>query len=204
MPPTHTHSEQFDVIRDTCTASPSSKLFLLARRLLHPGIPVNFLLNLVHVPTHRAALASFLAADWCLGKHAHNFFAKSLLPQLHRHSSLINDSGTAPATVCLACWHHRRVMTLEDEFHITYVCPEYAQARNDLCSGLPEGQTLECQDDLLQLLSGSDPTLLCHLARFLARARQMHRALRLKFEIIEHEIQTKSFAAKRAAWVLMD
>ena len=87
--------------------------------------------ELILVPSHRAAVASFLCADWFFGKYAHNYFAKLLLPRTALHLDLTRDAGVNNTSVCMACWHRRRQVFLADEFHVACVCLAYSTARTD-------------------------------------------------------------------------
>ncbi len=117
---------------DAALASDSSELSLLALRLHFPGPPLHIALDSIALPGHRAAVSSFLCADRFFGKSAHNYFAKRLLPRTGLHAALVDDAGIVGSSVCLACWHFRRLAVLEDEFHCVCVCPEHDKARQEL------------------------------------------------------------------------
>ena len=76
---------------NSCT-SDSSKLSLLAARLQSSGPPLRIALDHVPVPSRRVALASLFTADWRLAVHAHNHFAKSLLPSSVCHAAAVQDA----------------------------------------------------------------------------------------------------------------
>ena len=105
-------------------------------------------------------------------------------------------------TVCLACWHLRRISVQEDEFHIACVCPEYRNARRDLLTHLQPGVNLNCIKDLLDILSGNDTVALRAAAQFLLRALQTKRRQKLNLERLSSRLESASFAGKRAAWRL--
>ena len=96
---------------------------LMALWLQQPGLLVLSCLDLIDIPSHRAAFASFLSADWFLAKYAKNYFAKSLTLRTPAHEIVAQDAGAEPGNVCMACWHFRRIAALEDEFHALCVCP---------------------------------------------------------------------------------
>ena len=61
-------TQHYDTVIETASASASSKVSLLASRLQQPGPPVHTSLDTITVPSHRAAMASFLCADWFFPK----------------------------------------------------------------------------------------------------------------------------------------
>ena len=185
---------------DTALASVSSKLGLLARRLQHPGPPVHITFDGISLPSHRAAFASFLCADWFLGKFAKNYFAKNLLPKTRAHAVTIADAGVENEVVCLPCWHFRRQAFLEDECHVACVCPSYQRARQTFLDKAPTGSALNTQSDLCGLLSQSNSACLDALGQFLLRVRQTRRKLKVDFERFNDRVCTRSFSCKRAAW----
>ncbi len=63
-------TQHYDSIVDAAITSETSKMGVLALRLQHPGPPVHITLDGIAIPSHRAALASFLCADWFLAKFA--------------------------------------------------------------------------------------------------------------------------------------
>ena len=128
----------YDNIAEAAMASESSKLGVLALRLQHPGPPVHICLDAITIPCHRAALASFLCADWFFGKYAKNYFARALLPKTAAHAARAQEANTDVTIVCMSCWHHRREIVLEDEFHVACVCPSYDSARSELLAQLPD------------------------------------------------------------------
>ena len=163
-------SALYSSVIDAALASESSKLGFLARRLQSAGPPLHLTLDLILVPSHRAAVASFFCADWFFGKYAHNYFAKLLLPRTALHLSLARDADVNRASVCLACWHFRRQLFLEDEFHVACVCPAYGGARTDLLLHLGPTSPLNSGRQLLHALSGSDPPTFQAVGCFLVRA----------------------------------
>ncbi len=193
-------SKTYKSIVEAGSSSDSSKLTFLALRLQAPGRPIHLLLDGVARPVHRAALASFLCSDWFFGKHARNYFAKNLLPALPRHLAFVNDLSLSANTVCLACWHSRRQLALEDEFHVICACPEYRKARSTFLQQVSPTFALDSSQDLLNVLSCSNPLVLNALGSFLARVRQNRRQLKLKLERYSNAVLTSSFAVKRAAW----
>ena len=160
---------------DTAAKSESSKLGLLAMRIQHPGPPLHVLFDGIAIPGQRAALASLLCADWYFGKYAKNYYAKNLLPRTNAHLTLMQDAGVEEGTVCLACWHYRRVCVLEDEFHVTCACPEHMRARQHMLDILPANTKLNNHTDLCKLLALRDPTSLSTFGRFLECIRQQRR-----------------------------
>jgi hypothetical protein len=195
-------SALYDVTIDTALASESSKLGLLARRLQHPGPPLHITIDRISLPSHRAAFASFLCADWFFGKFAKNYFAKNLLPKTRAHSLATADAGVANEMVCLACWHFRRRAFLEDEFHVICVCPSYHRARQAFLNRVPNGSALNTQSDLSGLLSQGDPACLNALGQFLLSVRQTRRKLKVDLERFNDRVCTRSFSCKRVAWRL--
>ena len=195
-------TEVYDSIISTSHAPESSKLAFLARRLQSPGLPLHLALDLVALPCHRTAMASFFCADWFFGKYAHNYFAQNLLPKIRHRPNLLLEDGRASDTVCLACWHNRRISVPEDEFHVACVCPEYCNARRDLMTQLPQGAALNTTQDLLDILSGNDAAAFRAAAQFLARARQTKRRQKLTFERLSSKLEATGFIGKRAAWRL--
>ena len=187
-------------IMEAAAASEASKLGVLASRLQQPGPPVQFGLDMIGIPCHRAALASFLCADWFMANHAKNYFAKSLLPRTSAHEQAVRDLGIEPGVVCLACWHGRRVATVEDEFHVACACPEYAKPRTDLLNQVGPSYNLDTNRGLLQLLSTSNVKTMEAVGSFLIRVRQIRRRLKNVFEQLEVKFNQKNFAARRAAW----
>ena len=190
----------YSSVVDAALASESSKLGFLAQRLQSAGLPLHLALDLILVPSHRAAVASFFCGDWFFGKYAHNYFAKLLLPSTVHHLSLARDANVNSASVCLACWHFRRQLFLEDEYHVACVCPAYSGARADLLLQLGPTSPLNTGHQLLHTLSGNDPLTFQAVGRFLVRARQVRMRLKLTFERLNHKLETRSFAAKRIAW----
>ena len=102
--------------------------------------------------------------------------------------------------VCLACWHLRRYIVLEDEFHVLCSCPEYDKVRRALMHALAPDFHLNTLQDVLHLLSGATPSATEAFGIFLARARQTRRKLKLKLEDFSRTLEASSFAARRAAW----
>ena len=141
---------------------------------------------------------SFFCADWALGKHAHNYFAKNLLP--HTRHQLDNIQGALESTsaVCLPCWHFRRHAVLEDEFHILCACPEYSNMRQEFLLQSPDGTTLDTHTDMLQAFSGQ--RLQEAMGNFLHRVRQRRRKLKLLLERYDRQFAVQSYAVRRAAW----
>jgi len=192
----------YNAVIEAATASPSSKLGLLAQRLQQAGPPLHIVLDSIQLPAHRAAMASFLCADWFLGKYAHNYFAKQLLPRTAAHAIVIQEAGCNSDTICLSCWHHRRVAILEDEFHCVCVCPEHNSSRQTLLASLPPGATITSTLDVLRLLASSDAVTVASFGQFLTNVRQSRRRLKLRMERMNELLCTKSFASKRVAWRL--
>ena len=190
----------YDGLIGSSTSPANSKLSLLAARLQSPGLPLHLTLDAVGLPIHRQALASFLCGDWFLARYAHNYFARILGPQVPRHLALVQDQGIDGSTVCLSCWHFRREIFFEDEYHVVCVCPEYAKGREELLRSLPLNTTLDTSADLLALLGNRESAQLSATARFLARARQVRRRLKCVFERYSSSLETCSFSAKRAVW----
>ena len=108
----------YESIVEAAIASQHSKVGFLAIRLQQPGLPVHLTLNCVAISSHRAALASFLCADWFFGEYTKNYYAKSLLPRTVAHIEKAREGGVAPKAVCMCCWHLRRLAVLEDAFHV--------------------------------------------------------------------------------------
>jgi hypothetical protein len=185
---------------ESSRTSASSKLTLVTLCLQSPGPPLHLAIDHVALPGHRSALASFLCGDWYLAKYARNYFAKGLLPRLPRHMARVDESGLVASSVCLACWHRRRTLHFEDEFHIVCVCPEYTAARNELLDCLQLGTQLNSHLDIVGLLSGSCESNFRALARFLARARQIRRRVRMSLESDNLRVETTTFAVRKAAW----
>ena len=121
---------------------------LIALCLQSPGPPLHLALDQVVLPMHRTAVASLLCGDWYLAKYAHNYFARKLLPHRSQHLDRVDDIGVPAATICLSCWHYRRTLHFEDEFHVVCVCPQYWKARDELLRALPEGSSLDTHHDL--------------------------------------------------------
>ena len=125
-----------DAVVQTVAANESSKLCLLSTRLHHSGPPLHFSLASIPLPSHRQALASLLSGDWFLAVHAHNYFAKALSPKSATHMAQVQDGGAQAGTVCLSCWHFRRQVFKEIEYHVLCVCPEYSHARQQFLHSL--------------------------------------------------------------------
>ena len=195
-------SSQYDSVLVAATASDTSKMSMLAFRLQQPGPPMHITLDSFALPNQRAAVASFLCADWFFGKHAKNYFARNLLPKTGPHLARIEEVGIDPRSVCLACWHHRRQVFLENEFHSVCVCPFLGKARQDLLHELPDGFALDRQTDICRLLSSGNKDFMKPVGDFFIRARQIRRKHKCIFERLNEGIATKSFACKRAAWRL--
>ena len=100
----------------------------------------------------------------------------------------------------MACWHLRRYIVLEDEFHVLCSCPEYDKARRALIHALAPDFHLNTLQDVLHLLSGATPSATEAFGIFLARAKQTRRKLKLKLEDFSRTLEASSFAARRAAW----
>ena len=193
-------SALYNNVVEVALVSEASKLGLLALRLQHPGPPIHFTLDCMTVPSHRVAFASFLCADWFFGKYAKNYFARNLLPKTREQLQSVQAVGVTDNTVCLACWHFRRLPVLEDEYHVACACPEYARARRLLLANLPGTFHLNSRMDLLALMSCSDAPALTLFGQFLVEVRQRRRKLKVTFERFENRVCTQSFACKRAAW----
>ena len=183
-------------------ASDTSKLHVVSQCLQKPGPPLHSILEHLSLPSHRAAVASFLCADWFLGKYSNNYFAKCLLPRTRAHFEIVCDAGATPSNVCLTCWHYDRVAALEDEYHIVCVCPAYAQARQRLRNQLSYHTQLRTQDDMHCLFSNRSQADLQALGEFMARTRQRRRRNKVTMERLSDEFLIKSFAGRRAAWRL--
>jgi len=192
-------SETFEQINEA-GARQGSKLALLALRLQVPGPPLHIALDAVMLPHHRAAITSLLCGDWFLGVYAKNYFAKQLLPSSAKHLLRLQDVSISGDTVCLSCWHHRRSLHIEDEFHVMCCCPEYSRPRQELLASLPADGKLDTWQDIGQVLSGSCSPTLSAAARFCMRARQRRRQMKLLFERYRDKIECTGFVAKRAAW----
>ena len=189
-----------DVYREVvelATSNQASKYATIAARLQQPGPPLHLALEHIALPSHRSALSSLLCGDWFLAVHAHNYFARNLVPQTATQINRVLEAGGAANTICLACWHHRREAFLEDEFHVLCVCPEYAGARRDF---IITGATLNHHLDMMQILQCRNKVQAEHLATFLIRTRQTRRKLKVEFESLNDAVTKKSFVAKRAAW----
>jgi len=145
----------YDEVIQAASSSPSSKLGVLAARLQHPVPPVHLTLGGVAIPSHRAALASFLCTDWFLCKFARNYYAKRLLPRTPAHLERLQEIGIDANYVCMCCWHFCRDPVLEDEFHAVCTCPQYHGARQELLRALPADSTLNTSSDLFALLSSA-------------------------------------------------
>ena len=91
---------------------------------------------------------------------------------------------------------------MEDEFHIACVCPEYNRARVELTSQLGPAAAFNSYSDLLSSMAGSESSSTQALGKFLARARQTRRGLKLRLENLSSTLEAKSFVGKRAAWRL--
>ena len=106
--------------------------------------------------------------------------------------------GIPDNALCLACWHHRREIVLEDEFHVLCVCPEDSKTRRSLTA---EGHiSLDASTDMLQLLSFTAASNKMDLVGcFLAKLRQTRRR---EFEQHQETILKHGFIYKRAAWKL--
>ena len=193
-------SETYQDTVTAATASNTSKLTLLSLRLQAPGRPLHFVLDqLLHL-AHRSALSSLLCCDWFFGKHAQNYFARNLLPALPRHQDAIDEAGVERSSICLACWHFRRYIVMEDEFHVLCNCPEYDKGRRALLHAIGPDLQLNTQQDVLHLLSGTMPSATQAFGVFLTRTRQVRRKLKLKLEDLSNSFEASSFAARRAAW----
>ena len=114
----------------------------------------------------------------------------------------VHDKGIEHNVLCMACWHRRREVVLEDEFHVTCVCPEYTKARSDLTDHLQLGRPLTTFAGFCKLLAIDDTARLSAVCSFLARVRQTRRRLKIMFEQLDEKFITQKFAAKRIAWRL--
>ena len=193
-------STVYEDVVSTSTSMASSKLTLLAQRLQMPGPPLHLALDLVPLPSHRSAIMSLFCADWALGKHAHNYFAKALLPSTQRQLDAVHESVAQTSAICLCCWHFRRKAALEDEFHIVCVCPEYQDVRDAMMTKLAPGATMNTQRDMLMALSGLSGQNLEALGSFLAQVRQRRRRLKVQFERYSQQVDQQSFVVRKAAW----
>jgi len=193
-------SQVYQEVVFSTTNSSHSKSLLLALRLQTPGLPLHLALDAVALPANRSALASFLCADWSMGVHACNYFARNLLPALPRHQASVQNAGVERNSVCLACWHFRRDLVIEDEFHVTCVCPEYRRERSAFLLGATLTVALNTLNDMMAIMFGSDLGTSMAFSSFLGRARQTRRHLKLRFERLSKLAETRSFATKRAAW----
>ena len=63
----------FERVMQVAHARPYAKTLVVAERLLHPGPPLNVALQWIGPLPHRAAVATFLAGDWFLGRYAANY-----------------------------------------------------------------------------------------------------------------------------------
>ncbi len=116
------------------------------------------------------------------------------------HRTIVQDAGVDGSALCLSCWHFRRQAFLENEFHVFCVCPEYAKPRQELLGSLGHAASLNTHDDMLALLSGSQPSVLAALGRFCVRSRQSRRKLKILLESYSQQVEVNSFACRRAAW----
>ena len=195
-------SSQYDSVSLAAATSDSSKLSMLALRLQQPGPPVHVSLDGFALPNQRAVVASFLCADWFFGKYAKNYFARNLLPRTPAHLKLVEDAGVDPRSVCLTCWHHRRQVFLENEFHAVCVCPSHDKARQDLLQELPDDFVLNRHTDVCRLLCCGNEDFMKAVGDFFTRVRQTRRKHKCTFERLNDKVCIKSFACKRAAWRL--
>ena len=189
-------------VASSALSATASKLAFMAQRLQYPGPPLHIFLDHFPLLSHRAAIASFLCGDWFLAKFAKNYYARNLLPKSGAHSILLQDAGVEERSVCLFCWHFRRVVALEDEFHVACVCPAYSQPRQDMLNMLPSAHPLRSYADLCHLLSLRNAASHPPVGSFFARARQIRRRHKLEFERLNEKFARWNFACKRAAWRL--
>jgi hypothetical protein len=87
--------------------------------------------------------------------------ARNLLPKSGIHRALTQDAGVEERSVCLYCWHFRRVVALEDEFHVACVCPAYSQPRHDMLNSLPSAHRFSSCADLVCGIAFCYRMLLC-------------------------------------------
>ena len=73
-----------------------------------------------------------LVREFLLGRQCGNFFTKNLLPREGRLQNEIVQKGIEPSRTCLTCWHDDRCACLEDEWHVFFTCPLYADLRTRL------------------------------------------------------------------------
>ena len=193
-------SSTYNRVMDSATANGSSKVILLAARMQTPGPPLHLALDMLEIPHHKDAFTSLLCGDWFLGRYAHNYFAPQLLPRMPQHRNQLEAFDENCSTVCLACWHFRREVYLENEQHILATCPEYMRARQQLAAAL--NREVATHQDALEILVDSDKEHFQATARYLAQARQIRRRNKAIFESYQQQLTSKSFAAKRIAWRL--
>ena len=185
---------------ESAAGSESSKLTFLALRLQSPGRPVHLLLDTVAFPSHRNSLASLLCGDWFLGKYAHNYFARELLPTSPRHQQIVQELGISASSVCLSCWHNRRTAITEDEIHVICHCPEHERARRTFLDIVGPSHSLNSTQDFLALLANPGTRVAKEIGILLTRIRQTRRKRKLQWEHYSHDFLASSFAVRRAAW----
>jgi hypothetical protein len=156
--------------------------------------------------SHVAALAALFSGDFFLARYAGNFFAKSLIPSSKRIKAILAERGIQPSRICMTCWWQHSQLHLEDEAHLIFHCPLYAGQRRDLFLEFSAQHSARIQseskdsDKLSSIFSSMAPTDWAALARFLARARQLRRKMKLQMHKQTLLRESCCFTEQRSRW----
>ena len=112
----------------------------------------------------------------------------------------VQDGGAQAGTVCLPCWHFRRQVFKETEYHVLCVCPEYSHARQQFLHSLGPNASLDTHSQMIQMLSSHSSDTLQQVGRYCVRVRQKRRKLKLMLESYSNEFEARSYSCKRVAW----
>ena len=193
--------------RESLDLNEYSKTALLAKRMTHDGPPLHIALTWAGALHQRSSISTLLCGDWFLGVHAGNFFAKDFVPASVNHRRDADVLGIEPSRVCLVCWHHRRQMIVESEWHCLLECPSTDTARREFESNVSSeareaihASNITNEEKLIGLLCSSVQCDWEALGRFAARVRQVRRRMKRKFETMSNSLRQRGYAYKTIAW----
>jgi hypothetical protein len=200
------NTEALNVMRQRAKDSPYTKTSLLWKRELANGPALPTAMQWIGPRCNREAVATLISGDWCLGVHAGNFFGKAFIPNSRNHITDAASLEIEPSRVCLACWHKRRQLCLDDEGHVLFECPEHLVTREAFMKDLSAHTSAAIAADgtglakTVTILSSSTPEDWKNFGRFAGQLRQARRRTRKHFEVMQTRLDKEGFEQQRLKW----
>jgi len=181
------------------------KTQLMLKKLQLPGLPLDMILDYAALPFNRQAPCALFVGDLFIARYARNYFAKELLPHTEAHKRQLEAAGVDKESVCLHCWRSARQCVPEDESHVLFECPSYAESRTDFTNELDHATRSayaagDKQTRTTLMLSSTSPNDWKALAKHVARIRQLRRNHKLALEKLAGRMQNCAFKTKADAW----